>query len=137
MPGRLAASAALAASLLAGDVVLLTSFLNPQLALWRDGPGLLVSLFLPYALAGTLVLWALATVARLAWRRSPEPRPPLEGLPWFTTLAVIALTAAAALFWANLLGYRHSIPLPFLRGLLGSAIALTASVLVLLAVVAD
>jgi hypothetical protein len=137
MPGRVLASAALAASLLAGDLVLLATFLNPEASLRRDGVALAVALFAPYAAAGTVVLWLLALAARLTWRRGGPSRPPLEALPWFTTLAMLAVSAAAVLFWSNLVGYRHSIPLPFLRGLLGSAIGLTAAVLVLLAVVAD
>jgi predicted AlkP superfamily phosphohydrolase/phosphomutase len=137
MPGRVLASAALAASLLAGDLVLLATFLNPEASLRRDGLALALALFAPYAAAGTVVLWALAMLARAAWRRAPAPRPPLEALPWFTTLALLTVSASAALFWSNLVGYRYSIPLPFLRGLLASAIGLTAAVLVLLAVVAD
>ncbi|HEY3121849.1 MAG TPA: alkaline phosphatase family protein, partial [Vicinamibacteria bacterium] len=136
MTGRVVASAALAAALLAGDLVLLATFLNPEASFRRDGLALAIALFAPYAAAGTAALWLLAMLARAAWRRAPA-RPPLEALPWFTTLALVAVSAAAALFWWNLVGYRYSIPLTFLRALLGSAIGLTAAVLVLAVVVAD
>jgi len=137
MPARILGSAAVAASLLAGDVVLLTLFLNPHVTLGGDGVPLLVSLFLPYAVGGTLVLWAVALLGA-AFRGWMRPwRPPLPGMPWFTSLALLALAAGAALFWANLLNYRHSVSLEVLPALAGSAVALTVATLVLAAVGVD
>ena len=134
---RATASAALAGSFLAADVVLLTLFLNPGATLRRDGLGLLVSMFLPYlAMAtGGLGLLALLGAAVRGWPQAP--RPPIEGLPWFTTLTFLALGASTALFWVNLLAYRHSIPPEALRGLLASSLALSGAMVVLLAVGLD
>ena len=137
MPRRTLVSAALASSLFAADVVLLTLFLNPEAAPAREAAPLARALFLPYVVGGTALLSLLA----LAWaglRGSPHaPRPPLPGLPWFTPLALIAVAAAAALFWLNLLSYRYSIPAELVRAVAASAVALTASALVLLAVQID
>jgi predicted AlkP superfamily phosphohydrolase/phosphomutase len=137
MPMRVFKSAGLAAALLAGDVVLLTLFLNPHVSLRSDAVALLACLFVPYAAAGALVLWGLALLMAAVdgWPRSP--RPPIEALPWFTPLSVLALSAAAALFWRNLIAYRHSLPLEVVAPLAGSAVALTAAALVLLAVGLD
>jgi hypothetical protein len=131
------ASAALAAGMLAGDLVVLTLFLNPSLEPRAEILALVLSIFLPAFLAGTLGLLVVALLATLVrfWPRAT--RPPVEGRPWFTTLMFVACAAAAALFWQSLLGYRHSIPLDFLRGLFGSAVAITGAAAVLLAVVLD
>ena len=137
MPRRTLVSAALASSLFAADVVLLTLFLNPEATPARDAAALARALLLPYAVGGT----ALLTLFALGWaglRGSPHaPRPPLPGLPWFTPLALIAVAAAAALFWLNLLSYRYSLPAEVVRAVAASAVALTASTLVLLAVQID
>jgi predicted AlkP superfamily phosphohydrolase/phosphomutase len=134
---RTLASAALAASVLAADVVLLALFLNPDARLGRDGIALLLVLFVPYAAAGTFAFFALALLgaAFRGWPRAP--RPPIEGLPWLTSLLLLALVLAAALFWLNLVSYRHSVPVPFLRALAGAAVGLTAAALVLVAVGVD
>jgi predicted AlkP superfamily phosphohydrolase/phosphomutase len=137
MPRRTLVSAALASSLFAADVVLLTLFLNPEAAPAREAAPLARALLLPYVVGGT----ALLTLFALAWTglrgSSHAPRPPLPGLPWFTPLALIAVAAAAALFWLNLLSYRYSIPAELVRAVAASAVALTASALVLLAVQID
>jgi predicted AlkP superfamily phosphohydrolase/phosphomutase len=137
MPLRVFKSAVLAATLLAGDVVLLTLFLNPHVSPRSDAGALLACLFLPYAAFGALVLWALAVLAAAFQGWPKSPRPPIEALPWFTSLAVLALTAAAALFWRNLLAYRHSLPLEVLPALAVAAVGLTTAALVLLAVGLD
>lgn len=135
--GRTLASAALAASLFAVDLVLLTLYLNPGASLATDAVGLALSLFAPYAVAGTALLALLAALAG-ALRAKPRPgRPALPGLPGFTALALLAQIGAAALFWNNLLNYRYSIPTEFVRALAGAAVALSASALVLLAVGVD
>jgi len=130
---RIPASAALAASLLAADLVLLALFLNPGPVSARDALALVVSLLLPAALFGTLalLLFAVAGVL-LPW---PRPsRPLVEGLPWFTTFAFAALCAAATLFWLNLDAYGDAVPAESARGLHLAARSLTAAALVLLAV---
>jgi hypothetical protein len=131
------ANAALAAGVLASDLVVLTLFLNPSLELRAEVRALFLSLFLPAFAAGTaglLVVASLATLVRF-WPRST--RPPVEGHPWFTTLMFVACTAASALYWQNLFAYRHSIPVEFLRGLFASALAITGAAAVLLAVALD
>lgn len=130
-------SAALASSLFATDVVVLTLFLNPHATLRADGPALLLCLFLPYWAAGTLLLFLGALVGTLAVGGSRAPRSPVEGLPWFTSMAAVALAAVAALFWGNLWSYRHSIPVEFVRGLLLSASAATGAWFLLMAVAFD
>jgi predicted AlkP superfamily phosphohydrolase/phosphomutase len=134
---RTVVGAALASSLFAADVVLLTLFLNPEATLAHEAVPLARALFLPYALGGGAIL-ILIVLAWVGIRGSAHaPRPPLPGLPWFTPLALIAVAAAAALFWLNLLSYRYSIPTELVRAVAASSVALTASALVLLAVQVD
>jgi predicted AlkP superfamily phosphohydrolase/phosphomutase len=137
MPFRALLSAALTASLLAVAIVVLTLFLNPDVTLRGDGAALLTSLFLPYALAGTAVFLLVPLLG--SWIRwwPRMPRPPLDRLPWFTSLAFLALLLAASLYWTNLLQYRYSIPLEFVRALAASAVAITLAALVLVAVGVD
>jgi hypothetical protein len=130
-------SAFLASSLFATDLVVLTLFLNPHATLRADGPALLLCLFLPYWIAGALLLYVGALLGTLALGGARAPRPPIEGLPWFTSMAVVALAAVTALLWTNLWSYRHSIPVEFVRGLLLSASAATGSLLVVVAVAFD
>ncbi len=130
-------SAAYAASLLAADVVLLVLYLNPRVTLRGDGGALALVLFLPYALAGTLAFWSTALLTRAVFGWPRTPRPPLHNLPWFTAMSTAAAAGAAALFWLNLVSYRHSLPLEVLPALAGSAIALTTATLVLVAVGID
>ncbi len=136
-PRRALASAALASSLFAGDLVLLTVFLNPEVRLRAEWPALLVSLFLPFAAMATVVLWLAAIGASLAPGLPRVRRPPLDALPWFTTVALLAVAAAAALFWLNVVEYRFSVPLPVVRALASSALALTGTALALFAVGLD
>jgi predicted AlkP superfamily phosphohydrolase/phosphomutase len=134
---RTVLSAVLTASLLAADVVVLTLFLNPEVTLRGDGTALFRCLFLPSALGGTLAFLLIPIVG--AWIRwwPRMPRPPLERLPWFTSLALLALVLAAGLYWTNLLQYRYSIPLEFVRALAASAAAITLATLVLVGVGVD
>ena len=134
---RTLVSAALASSLFAADLVLLTLFLNPDAAPGREAVPLARALLLPYAAAGAAVLALLAAAWSLLRGTSDTPRPPLPGLPWLTPLALIAVAAAAAVFWLNLLSYRYSIPAELVRAVAASAVSLTASALVLLAVQID
>jgi predicted AlkP superfamily phosphohydrolase/phosphomutase len=134
---RTIASAAVAAAILAADLVLLTLFLNPEATLRRDGLALLVSLFLPYLVLGSAG-FTLLVLAGAAFRGRPRaPRPPLPGLPWFASLAFLSLATMAGLFWLNLVSYRHCVPAESLRGLAASGAALTAATLVLVAVGVD
>jgi len=130
-------SAALAASVLAANVVTLTLFLNPQIDLGKEAAALLLSLFLPFFFAGTLALLVVALLGTLVRFWPHSTRPPVEGRPWFTTLMLAACLVAAALFWWNLLSYRHSVPILSLRGLFASAVAISASATILLAVGID
>ena len=47
----------------------------------------------------------------------------------FLGAGLIALSAAAGLFWLNLVSYRHAVPAESLRGLAASSAALTAGAL--------
>lgn len=114
-------SAALAAALLAADLVLLALFLNPEVSAARELVPLLRSLLLPY--------WAIAFVGLLlfagglellrAW--PPGLRPPVPGLPSFTSFTLAGVSAAALLYALNLEAYRDSIPLESARALSLSA----------------
>jgi Type I phosphodiesterase / nucleotide pyrophosphatase len=131
------ASAALAASVLAADLVVLVLYLNPTVDLRREAPALLLSVFLPAVVVGTAALTGVASLAALIrfWPRTT--RPPLAGHPWFTTLMLAAAAMAAGLFWLNLLSYRYSIPVESLRGLFASAVVISGVALLLFAVGLD
>ncbi len=130
-------SAAMASSIFAADVVLLVLFLNPQLSLRREAAALALALGLPYAGLGVLAFATLALLG-LVFRGHPRSfRPPLEGLPWFTTFSFLAIAAATGLFWLNLLTYRYSIPVDSVRALAGAAVGLSAAGFALVAVGAD
>src|SRR4051812_2598029 len=130
-------SATLAAALFASHIVLLTSYLNPGVSLRRDGGALLLVLFLPYLAAGLLAGSLAIGVTRALSGRRAARRPPIEGLPYFTSLAFAACATSVLLFWSNLLSYRHSIPPEHVRGLAASSIALSACALVFVAVGVD
>ena len=123
MGWRALASAAVAASILAASLCVLALYLNPDLRLVPEIPALLVCLFLPWALAGSLVL-ALVAVARLALRRSPA-RAVIPGWPHLGSLTFVALGVAAVLYWHNLFSYRHSIPVDALSALALSAVVIS------------
>jgi predicted AlkP superfamily phosphohydrolase/phosphomutase len=134
---RMAVASALAAGLLATDLVLLTLFLNPDVAARGDVAALITSLLLPWTALAWPGLWLAVALTGIlpGWPRAA--RPPLEALPGLTTAALVATSAAAGLFWLNLVSYRHSVPIEVLSPLAGSAVALSASALVLLAVGID
>ncbi len=137
MPWRVLRSAAVAGLLLAGEIVTLVLYLNPQVTLRLDGAALLFALFLPYAVLATVALWVLASAVALI-RGWPQPhRPPLPALPWFATLAAATLGAGALLYGLNLFHYRHSIPLEVVPALTASALTLGVAFLVLVAVGVD
>jgi hypothetical protein len=130
-------SAAIAASIGALCLCTLTLYLNPALVLRREAPALLLCLFLPWAAGGTVALALVAAVATVL-RWWPRPfRPVIAGRPSFASLAFLALAAVAALYWHNLLAYRHALPLDVLRALAVSAVVVTGCAAVFLAIGLD
>jgi predicted AlkP superfamily phosphohydrolase/phosphomutase len=129
-------SASLSASVLAGSLVVLTLYLNPGLSPFLEAGALFLSLLLPALLAATAAFFLLALLGT-GLGTGLTLRPPLPSVPWFTSLALLATSASAALYWINLFEYRHSIPLESLRGLTASAVAVSVSALVLLGVGVD
>jgi len=130
-------SAGIAASIGALCLCSLALYLNPALVLRREAPALLLCLFLPWAGGGTLALALVAALAT-ALRWWPRPfRPVIAGRPFFASLAFLALAAVATLYWHNLLGYRHALPLEALRALAVSAVVVTGSAAVFLAIGLD
>ncbi len=137
MRGRMPASAALAGALFAANLVVLVLYLNPESTPTADAIPLLVGLFLPYALALGAVFSFLALLGN-AFRWWPRAFGPMvEGFPWAFSLSFLAVLGTAVLFWYNLLSYRHSIPVPALRGLFASCLAITAAVVTMVGVAVD
>jgi predicted AlkP superfamily phosphohydrolase/phosphomutase len=137
MAGKTIASAGIAASIGALCLCTLALYLNPALVLRHEAPALLLCLFLPWAAGGTLALAAVAAAAT-ALRWWPRPfRPVIAGRPFFASLAFLALAAVAALYWHNLLSYRHALPLEALRALAVSSVVVTGSAAVFLAIGLD
>jgi predicted AlkP superfamily phosphohydrolase/phosphomutase len=120
-------SAAIAASLLAIDIVAITLILNPGISIQTEALPILVSLFLPYVIAGTLVYVPVIMLLEVYRWWPKDLRRPIEALPWFATLALLSLTGAAALFWLNLFSYSASIPQESVHALRGAAIGLTGA----------
>ena len=130
-------SAVIAASIGALCLCTLALYLNPGLLLRREAPALLACLFVPWATGGTLAL-AVVAAAATALRWWPRPfRPVIAGRPFFASLAFVALATVAALYWHNLLAYRHALPLEVLRALAVSSVVMTASAVVFLAIGLD
>jgi predicted AlkP superfamily phosphohydrolase/phosphomutase len=137
MRGRTPASAALAGALFAANLVVLVLYLNPESTPTADAVPLLVGLFLPYALALGIAFSILALLGN-AFRWWPRAFGPMvEGYPWAFSLTFVAVLGTAFLFWYNLLSYRHSIPVPALRGLFASCLTITAAAVTMLAVAVD
>jgi hypothetical protein len=130
-------SAAIAASIGALCLCNLALYLNPGLVLRREALALMVCLFVPWAAAGTLAL-AVVAAAATALRWWPRAfRPVIAGRPFFASLAFVALAGVAALYWHNLLGYRHALPLEALRALAVSSVVVTGAAAVFLAIGLD
>jgi hypothetical protein len=130
-------SAGIAGSIGALCLCTLALYLNPALVLRREAPALLLCLFLPWAAGGTLALALVAAIAT-ALRWWPRAfRPVIAGRPFFASLAFLALAAVATLYWHNLLAYRHALPLEALRALAVSAVVVTGSAAVFLAIGLD
>ena len=137
MKRKTLASAFLAASIGAACLSTLALYLNPGLTLRHEVAALGLSLFLPWAAGGTLALAAVAAAAS-AVRWWPRPfRPVIAGRPFFASLAFVALSAVAALYGHNLLGYRHALPLETLHALAASTVVVTAAAAVFLAIGLD
>jgi predicted AlkP superfamily phosphohydrolase/phosphomutase len=77
-----------------------------------------------------------AAASALRWWPRPF-RPVIAGRPFFASLAFVALAAVAALYWHNLLAYRHALPLEALRALALSSVVLTGAAVVFLAIGLD
>jgi predicted AlkP superfamily phosphohydrolase/phosphomutase len=129
--------AGLAALILAADLVLLTLFMNPEVMLRRDAGALAVSLLLPWTAMAAAGLWVVVVTSSALPGWPKAARPPLESVPGLTTAALVAVAAAAGVFWLNLVSYRYSVPVEVLSPLVASAVALTAAALVLLVVAVD
>ena len=137
MVGKTLTSAGIAASIGALCLCTLALYLNPGLVLRREAPALVACLFVPWAAGGTLAL-ALVAAGASALRWWPRPfRPVIAGRPFFASLAFVALAAVAALYWHNLLAYRHALPLEALRALAVSSVVVTGSAAVFLAIGLD
>jgi hypothetical protein len=137
VPRKTLGSAAIAASIGAIALCTLSLYLNPGLALRREGGALFLCLFVPWAAGGTLAFVLVAGAATLVrWWRRPF-RPVIAGRPFFASLAFLALAAAAALYWHNIFAYRHALPLDALRALAVSAVVITGASAVFLAIGLD
>ena len=106
------ASAAVAAAIVRDRAsCTLALYLNPGLVLRREAPALGLSLFLPWTAAGTLAL-ALVAAAATALRWWPRPFRPVSPAGRSSPRSPSSPSpAAAALYWHNLLAYRHALPL--------------------------
>jgi len=133
VPGRTLVSAALAASIGAALLSTLALYLNPGLVLRLEAPAILLCLFLPWTLAGTLLLALVAAAASALGARRAFP-PLLRRWPFFVSLTFVALSVAALLYWSNLLAYRDALPAEVLRALALSATVVTSAAAVLVAV---
>ncbi len=134
---RTLASAALAASIGAASLCALVMLLNPQLSLTAELPALILCLFFPWAAIGWLMLSLLAFFAT-ALRFRPRPfHPVLPRRPFFASLAFVMLAVVAALYWHNLLAYRHAVPIEAVRAIAACAVVIAAGAAVLVAVGVD
>lgn len=129
-------SAVLAAALFGAELALLILFLNPEASAWAELPAL-AYVFVAYALAWTTLLAALTLLARALRWGPPARRPALPALPALTAQALLTLSAASALFWSNLLAYRHALPEESVRGLLAASLVLSGAAASLVAVACD
>ena len=116
MLARTLQSAALAASILAGSLVVLTLYLNPALQL-RDGArgALRLGSSCPTLLAGTAVLLAPGPGRRARALAAGSAGRPCPACPGSRPSPCSPPLVSAALYWLNLWEYRHSIPLELLR----------------------
>lgn len=129
-------SAVFASSIGAAALATLALYLNPTLRLRDEALALAVCLFLPWAAVGSLALALLAALgSALRWWRPGAPVIP--GRPFFAPFALMTLAAVAALYWSNLLAYRHALPVETLQALLLSAAVVSAAAVVFVAIGLD
>src|SRR5260221_10925817 len=100
-------SAAVASSLLAANLVVLTLYLNPDLRLRGEARALFLCLFLPYLLLGTAVLLLLALVPTL-FRFWSRPPPLLPGWPWLGSFLLVEAASNPSVFSLHPLHFPHS-----------------------------
>src|SRR5258706_14528742 len=124
-------SAAVASSLLAANLVVLTLYLNPDLTLRGEARALFLCLFLPYLLLGMAALLVLALIQTL-FRFWTRPAPLVPGWWWLGSFLLVETAATAAAYTYNLLSYRHSIPVDSLRALAASTAGTAIALLFLL-----
>ncbi|HEY8233069.1 MAG TPA: alkaline phosphatase family protein [Vicinamibacteria bacterium] len=136
MPGPLILSALLASSIGALALATLALYLNPSLVLRHEAQALALCLFLPWAVAGTLALAAVAGVTSAVRVWGPR-RSVLPGRPFFAAFAFLTLSVVAVLYWSNLLAYRHALPVETLRALALSGVVVSGAVAVLVAIGLD
>jgi predicted AlkP superfamily phosphohydrolase/phosphomutase len=134
MPRRTLHSAAVASSVLAANLVVLTLFLNPELTLGGEARALLLSLFLPYLVLGVV---ALTLIAFLAGLLRLAARPIVEHWPWLASFLFLAVLGSAAAYGFNLLSYRHSIPVASLRALAAAVVVVVVALVAQLAIGLD
>src|SRR4029450_14120617 len=91
LPGRPLVRPALAASIGAALLSTLALYLNPGLVLRLEAPAILLCLFLPWTLAGTLLLALVAAAASALGARRAFP-PLLRRGPFFVALRFVALS---------------------------------------------
>jgi len=137
MRSRMLASAALAGSLVAATPALITLFLNPYVDSLREARTLALVFFAPGWLIAFLALAGVTlALRRLPWWRQPRQSPVPE-LPGLTTTSLLAGAVASALYWQNVLQYRHSIPTESLSALAAAGASVSVATLLLLAVCVD
>src|SRR5260221_6082327 len=112
-------SAAVASSLLAANLVVLTLYLNPDLTLRDETRALFLCLFLPYLLLGMAVLLVLALLQTL-FRFWARPAPLLPGWWWLGPFLLVRTAATAAAYTHHPVSYRPSVPVHPLRALAAS-----------------
>jgi hypothetical protein len=137
MRARMLGSAALSGALVAATPVLLTLYLNPYVAPLREAWALGLVFFVPtWLVSFCLLAGAILALRRLPWWRQPRQSPVPE-LPGLTTTSLLAGVVASALYWQNVLQYRHSIPAESVSALAAAAVSVTVATLLLLGVCVD
>ena len=120
-------SAAIAAALLAANLVLLALILNPEIEALPELPALAIALFLPYWVLGFLGMLALALLLGLFRFWPANLRAPLPGLPSFAAFAFMALAVASELSRYNREALRDALSAETVFALGASAVCLAVS----------
>lgn len=129
-------SASLAGLLLAGELVVLVLFLNPEARARAEWPALLrlLALYAPLATLALLFATGLGALARF-W--PPGARAPLPALPWFAAQLTLACAAATVAYGLNLLAYRQALPRASVSALFAASLVLGLATLILIALLLD